>query len=423
MPLFDKSGGNSDKASRASKVLAGLVSKEGGPTPEELEAQKKAEEEQAAQKAADEAAAAKAAEEAAAQKAAEEAAAQQASDDEAAKKAAEEAAAKKAEEEAALAAQQQANKNKPETDPVKKELSEEELLSALSEKLGKSLNSFDELTSPAAPEVPEDIKQLMEWSKETGLPVAKWPEYNQDFTKLSDMDVAKRILSEKNPTFTKEELDYKMKEFVFDPEVDEDGDKIAKSIKLKEFAASGRQELEKNRLSLVESAQQKVLSPEVQEAIKIAEQVKAQEAATAQSNEQYLQNVTEASNALNAIDLNLTDELKIQFNLPGEVKNALPKMVAEMPHWYNDDGSLNHSEVVKDVAKATQFDSAVKAAFEQGVHYGKEGVIKKNNNVTIDRVEPQKDGEGTKKKGNAKEVVSKLAGGQNRRLRFRNANK
>lgn len=79
--------------------------------------------------------------------------------------------------------------------------------------------------------------------------------------------------------------------------------------------------------------------------------------------------------------------------------------------------------MVKDVAKATQFDSAVKAAFEQGVHYGKEGVIKKNNNVTIDRVEPQKDGEGTKKKGNAKEVVSKLAGGQNRRLRFRNANK
>jgi len=303
--------------------------------------------------------------------------------------------------------------------PQVAEVTEEILLAKLSEKLGREVNSFDDLT-PKEVSIDPELKQLQDWKEKTGLPLSEWSNYNRDFSQMGDMDVAREILAKQYPNFTQEELAYSLKNFVYDESIDDESDKIKKSIALKKFAKEGRDSLEANRLELVNSSPQAVLTQEQQDAIALAQQVQQQTLTVQQQQEAYNTGIANASTSLDSIDLKLTDDLTIKYNVPVEVKNSLPKAVAEMPHWYNEDGSFNHSNVVKDVALVTNQNAIFKAIFEQGVAVGKEGQIKKGANITIDGNTPQHVSTGDKK-GNVADVVSKLAGSKTgSKFRFRN---
>jgi len=169
---------------------------------------------------------------------------------------------------------------------------------------------------------------------------------------------------------------------------------------------------------LANSTPQAVLTQEQQDAIALAQQVRADNLTSTQKQDAYNIGITQASTSLEAIDLKLSDDLTIKYNIPVEVKKGLPKMVAEMPHWYNEDGTYNHSNVVKDVAKVTNFEAMVKAAFEQGKSVGAESRIKAGGNITIDGIPNQ--APASKPKGNVSDVVSKLTGAKTgSKLRFR----
>ena len=303
--------------------------------------------------------------------------------------------------------------------PATPEITDELLYNRLSEMLGREVKSAEDLVAtPEEPEIDPEVKQLLEWKEKTGLSLSEWSNYNRDFSKMSDLDVAREILAQKYPNFTQEELDYSLKNYVFDAEVDDEGMKIQKSIELKKFAQQGREALEAKKLELVASKPEATLTQEQQDAIAFAQQAQANQQTVQQQQEAYNAAITEASTGLDAIDLKLSDDLTIKYNVPVEVKNNLPKMVAEMPHWYNEDGSYNHANVVADVAKVTNFEAIVKAVYEQGIAVGKEGQIKKGANITIDGSAPQTTG--TPSKGNVNEVIGKITGQKNQsRLRFR----
>jgi len=301
--------------------------------------------------------------------------------------------------------------------PQSAEVTEELLLTKLSEKLGRTVTNFDELT-PKEANIDPELKQLQEWKEKTGLPLSEWSNYTRDFSKMGDMDIARETLAKQYPNFTKEELNYELQRFSYDENVDDESDKIKKSIELKKFAAEGRGKLEANRLELANSTPQAVLTQEQQDAIALAQQVRADNLTSTQKQDAYNIGITQASTSLEAIDLKLSDDLTIKYNIPVEVKKGLPKMVAEMPHWYNEDGTYNHSNVVKDVAKVTNFEAMVKAAFEQGKSVGAESRIKAGGNITIDGIPNQ--APASKPKGNVSDVVSKLTGAKTgSKLRFR----
>jgi tellurite resistance-related uncharacterized protein len=303
------------------------------------------------------------------------------------------------------------------TVPQNAEVTEEILLAKLSERLGRKVDSFDDLT-PREANIDPELKQLQEWKEKTGLPLSEWSNYTRDFSKMGDMDVAREILAKKYPNFTKEEINYELENFVYNEDVDDEGMKMKKGIELKKFAAEGRGQLEAQRLELKNSAPQAVLTKEQQDAIALAQQVQQQSLTTKQQQEAYNAGIVQASTNLEAIDLKLSDNLTIKYNIPVEVKKGLPKMVAEMPHWYNEDGTYNHLNVVKDVAKVTNFEAMVKAAYEQGIAAGTESRIKAGGNITVDGVPNQAPASTTK--GNVTDVVSKITGAKTgSKLRFR----
>lgn len=302
-----------------------------------------------------------------------------------------------------------------ETPEVTPEVTEEALLSLLSERLGRSISSVDDLKQK---EVDPEVEALLKWKEDTGLSLSDWSEYNKDFSSMKDLDVAREILSQEFPNFTDEEIEYSLKDYIYDEDYDDDGDKMRKNINLKKFAKEGREKLESSKVNLPKGNKQPSLTKEQQEAINFANQFKETQAASAKATEDYNLNISKQSQSLEAIELNLKEGMTLKYSIPEETRRNLPKMVAEMPHWYNEDGSYNHANVVKDVAKVTNFDAMIQAAYNQGVESGKEGQIRVGANITIDgSPSPAKP---TTKKGNIESVVSNITGGrQGSKLRFK----
>lgn len=403
MALFKKKG---DNLSRAGAILDGLAPKETEEGAEGAEAQAA----QAAQEAADAAAATQAAEAQAAAESGEGAEGGEGLTEE--EKIAAQAAQEKIDADAAAqAAADAAGAAAPQVAEVTDDL----IFEKLSETLGREVKSYDDLKPN---EVDPELAQLLEWKAKTGLSLSEWSNYNKDFSKMGDMEVAREILAQKYPNFTQEELAYELKNFVYNEDLDEEGEKIKKSIELKKFAAKGREALEAKKLELIPTTQAATLTQEQQDAIEIAQQVGQNKVTAQAAQDAYNASIAEASTGLDSIDLKLSDELTIKYNMPDEVKKGLPKMVAEMPHWYNEDGSYNHANVVKDVAKVTNFEAMVKAAYEQGIAVGTEGRIKVGANITIDGTQPA--GSTSEPKGNVADVVSKITGAKTgSKLRFR----
>ena len=301
--------------------------------------------------------------------------------------------------------------------PQTAEVTEELLLAKLSEKLGRTVSNFEELT-PKEASIDPELKQLQEWKERTGLPLSEWSNYSKDFSKMEDMDVARETLAKKYPTFTKEEINYELNKFSYNEDTDDESEKIKKSIELKKFAAEGRGKLEANRLELANSSQKAILTQEQQDSIVLADKYRSQTLSNKKDQEIYDLAINQASSSLEGIDLVLSNDLTIKYSIPVEARKNIPKLAAEMPHWYNEDGTYNHQNVVKDVAKVANFNEIVKAAFEQGKSVGAESRIKIGSNITIDGIPNQLPA--STAKGNVSEVVSGITGKKTgSKLRFR----
>jgi len=286
----------------------------------------------------------------------------------------------------------------------------------LSEKLNKPINSLDDLVT--VPELDPELKQLKDWKDKTGLSLLKFSDYNRDFSKMADVDVAREILAQEYENLTSEELDFVMKDYVFNEDEDNESDKMAKGVKLKRFAADGRKQLESNRLNLVPSEGQG-LTEEQQKDLQLAKQVKEQQEQQQTGAVQYKKSLEKAALSLKAVNMQLSDDLNINYDVAEGDRRSLPELVEKMPHWYNEDGTVNHESIVKDALIIREYPNMIKKAFEQGISVGTENKINKDKNLTLDPGKEPVRGQGTPKKGNINDVVDGITGGTKRQKRFK----
>lgn len=300
-------------------------------------------------------------------------------------------------------------------------LTDDVIFEKLSETLGREVKSYDDL-KPKEIQLDEEVKQLLEWKEKTGLSLSKWTDFNKDFSKMGDLDVAREILANKYPDFTEEELEYTMRGYIYDELEDDESDRIAKSIALKKFAKEGRETLEQNKINFLESQPKSSLSVEEKELLDYAKTVKQKEASLKDKNAVYQNSLKEASLKLQAINLDLGEGLTIKHNVAQESTKDLVDYINTMPEWYKEDGSFNHENIARDTYKLKNFDKIVKSVFEQGRNFAIEGKIRENNNISLDPSAINQDNQ-TKEQGNIKEVVTTLTGKNSSKFRFRKSNK
>lgn len=272
---------------------------------------------------------------------------------------------------------------KVETD-VKVEISDEQYLKYLSEKLGREVKSLDDLTKTENPlDSDPYLKELAAWREKTGRPIEDWVKFQKDYAKVPDIDVAREFLQLEYPELTPEQIDLELNHKYLASEEDLDTDVALKNLELKKLASKGRKELTK-LVSDLGTLKTDNLAPEVKQDLEIAKQyknlVKQNEAETAV----YNQKISSKASELKSIKMDLAEGVSLDFKLPEGSSKKLVNTIQEAPHWKNADGSWNHDAIVRDAAIIANFNTMLKLAYEQGENSGAEGIIKEANNTTLE---------------------------------------
>ena len=303
------------------------------------------------------------------------------------------------------------------TDSAK--VSEELLLKSLSEKLGREVVSFDDLTKSENPlENDPYLKKLVEWREQTGRPIEDWVKFQKDYSQVSDIDVAREFLQLQFPELSKEDVELELNHKYISSEDDLDNDAALKNLELKKLVSKGRKELGKLVSSLGDPSKAE-LSPEVKQDLEIAKNFKEYQVKVKQSNKDYNNAIIAKAKEVKSINMELTDDVSLEYKLPEGSEKSLVDMVQEAPHWKNEDGSWNHEAVVRDAAIIANFPKMLKLAYEQGKNSGTDEIIREANNSTLGNRAVSEAALPNENKGAVIESLDKYLGKTGMRIRKR----
>lgn len=304
--------------------------------------------------------------------------------------------------------------------PTVKEITEQDLFKALSEKLGKEVTSFEQLKQePVKVENPLDsdpvLKSLYEFRKTTGRPVEDFLKFNKDYSKVSDLEVVREYLTNEFPDLTNEEISLELRKYIPDDN-DLDEEISAKTLELKKMASKGRRKLTELTKDYGSVLGVNSYPEEVRNELLFAKQVKEQMESNKQNGQAYIEGIGKATNELDVFKLSLDDQLTLDFKVPVDSKKDIPSFIDTMPHWRNEDGSFNHKNIIEDAVKIKHFEEMIKLAYKQGESAGKEALLKetKNSNYT----ETVTADSNTNKGGIEIEGFDDYVGKQGMRMRF-----
>jgi hypothetical protein len=268
------------------------------------------------------------------------------------------------------------------------EITEDQLFTTLSEKLGREVSSWEDLNTQAETEDPfegdPELKAIAEWKKKTGRPISEWSQYQKDYSTMPEEDVVREHLRHTYPDFTEEEIELEMQEYVADEDLDTDRDAARKRLRLKKEAVKARRELNEFKTTF-ETPVQPNVPKEYEEAMSFYRDYQDKSTQSQNATKALQEGINSQVESIKSIPLQLSEESSINLNLSKEETQELPKLITETPHWFNQDGSYNYEAIVKDAAKMKHFDRAVKAAYEQGKNEGIELEDKDSRNVDFSK--------------------------------------
>ena len=263
------------------------------------------------------------------------------------------------------------------------EISDELHFKYLSEKLGREVKSLDDLTKADNPlDSDPYLKELAAWREKTGRPIEDWVKFQKDYTKVSDVDVAREFLQIEFPELTPEEIELEVSQKFLSSEDDLDRDIALKNLELKKYASKGRKELGK-LVSELGNPNPANLTPEIKQDLAIAKEYKTLKAQIDVDNKTYNENIVSKAAQLKSIKLDLAEGVSLDFKLPDNAASSIVKTIQDAPKWKNEDGSWNHEAIVRDTAIVENLPTMLKLAYEQGKNSGTDEVIQEAKNTTL----------------------------------------
>ena len=107
----------------------------------------------------------------------------------------------------------------------KPKLGEDELLSIISERLGRDINSLDDLKEAreSSGEMDEEVSAFFKYKKETGRGIKDFVQLNKDYSTMESDKLIKEYLTATEEGLDEEDISAMMEDFQFDEELDDEG--------------------------------------------------------------------------------------------------------------------------------------------------------------------------------------------------------
>ena len=267
----------------------------------------------------------------------------------------------------------------PQVEQVQQEenYSDEEIEAAvytyLSERLGREINSFDELNSQEQPVADERVQAIADFVAETGRKPEDWFAYQQmNPTEMDDLTVVRVQMTQQYPNLSFDEINMLVgNKYKLDPSVYDEKDIQMSKLQLKIDASDARVDIEK-----------------IRESYKAPVMEEAGEDPRYSLDENWVRSMATETEAMEALEFDLGGNKTFTFGLDNSHRQNLINRNQNLDSFFdgyiNSDGSWDYDKLNSHFAVIDNIDTIVSSAYRQGLGDGQKAVVSNAANISTD---------------------------------------
>lgn len=271
------------------------------------------------------------------------------------------------------------------TNEPEPEMSEEEFEAAIagyvSEKLGVSIDSLEQLTqileAQNSPSIDERVKAIADFVEETGRDPYDWFRYQSiNPSEMDDISAVKLQLAVEYPNLSNEDIDLLVKsKYKVDEDIFSDEEIRLSKIQLKIDADKAKRDIDQLRENYRMPVKQEASQEEVQSPI----------------DENWIRTMSQEVDSLEALSFELGDQ-EFNFGINDQYKSSLKDKNARLDEFFDqyvdDNGSWNFELLNSHRALVDNIDEIVSAIYKQGLSDGQRKLVETAANVDVSNPRP-----------------------------------
>jgi|DEB0MinimDraft_10_1074344.scaffolds.fasta_scaffold00579_9 hypothetical protein len=242
------------------------------------------------------------------------------------------------------------------------------VISYLSEKLGRPIQSFEELSQP---QLDEGLQVISKFMQDTGRSAQDWFRYQSlNPSEMDDITAVRVHMASEHPNLNGEELGLLIKS-KYAPGADAtDDQKRMAQLQLKMDATSARESIDRMRSNYV--APKPTEAPQQAEAEPLIDQ-------------NWVREMAYNLDAMEGIEFDLGNDKTFTFGMDQEYKKQLAYKNANLENFFDpyvrEDGSWDFDMLSSHRTVIDNIDKIVQSAYRQGMSDGQRGVVQNAANV------------------------------------------
>lgn len=264
-------------------------------------------------------------------------------------------------------------------DGYEEDYSDEEIEAAvytyLSERLGREINSFDELSQNNS--VDERVQAIADFVQETGRNPEDWFTYqSMNTSEMDDLTAVRVQMSQDYPNLSFEEINMLVgSKYKLDPNVYDERDVQLSTLQLKIDAEDARGGIEKIR--------EQFKAPAPRE-----EQGQYYDEDAMYIDDAWMQNMATETDAMEALEFDLGGDRTFTYSLGDDHRRRLIQRNSQIDNFFDnyvyEDGSWDYDKLNSHFAVIDNIDTIVASAYRQGLGDGQKAVVSNAANVSMD---------------------------------------
>ena len=246
------------------------------------------------------------------------------------------------------------------------------VMTFLSERLGRDITSFDDLspiTEPASP-LDERVEAIAKFVQETGRSPQDWFTYQSlNPTEMDDVMAVRVNMATEYKDLSGQEIDLLMQsKYKLNPDIHSEEEIQLSQLQLKIDAAESRKRI----VDLRESYR----APEVEQQSQEVESI---------VDDEWIANMSREVDSLTGLEFDLGQDQTFTFGLEDNYKSQLKDKNARLDEYFDpyirDDGSWDIDTLSSHRALIDNIDSIAQSIYRQGLSDGQRGLVEKAANV------------------------------------------
>ncbi len=298
--------------------------------------------------------------------------------------------------------QQEVENNQQEEDYSDEEI-EAAVLTFMSERLGREIESLDDFAQPQTPAIDERVQAIADFVAQTGRKPEDWFTYqSMNTTEMDDVTAMRVQYSQQYPNLSYDEINTLFESrYRLNADVHDDNTVRASMIQLKVDATDARRE--------IETIREKFNAPEA------VQPVSTQQASRFDDN--FYQTMATETDALQGLEFDLGNDKTFTFGINDEYRGQLKgrsKNIENFFDSYSDDqGNWDYDRLNSHLAVIDNIDNIVSSAYRQGLGDGQKTIVSNAANVSTNTT-PQSAQNLNQENPLAQQVRSLLRGGRSK---------